>query len=76
MLAELLVIKGSGLNARAFGEPAVQGPSNCQSECRMDSSSLLTSLESVVLELCRSVVGSIACQLRRRRVAGVIVWFR
>lgn len=26
MLADLLLIRGSGGNARAFGEPAVQGP--------------------------------------------------
>lgn len=65
MLAELLVINGNGLNARAFGEPAVHGPSDCQSECLMNGGSLLTSLESVVLKLCRSVVGSIGCQLRR-----------
>lgn len=26
MLAEMLLINGRGLNARAFGDPAVQGP--------------------------------------------------
>lgn len=36
-----------------------------RSECMMNGGPLLTSLEGVVLELCRSVVGSIGCQLRR-----------
>lgn len=30
ILAELLLISGSGLKARAFGDPAVHGPSNRQ----------------------------------------------
>lgn len=75
MIAERLLIKGSGGKARAFGDPAVHGPGSsnvrkgpCQKELG------LTSLVLNVFSLSLCVVCGVGRQLGRRWIAVVVIY--
>lgn len=59
MLAEMLLINGRGLNARAFGDPAVQGPKMSTAIQSQKSTCLLTSLVCVIFLFSFQIVSCI-----------------
>lgn len=59
MVAELLLINGKGLNAKAFGDPAVQGPKLSAGIQIWKSTYLLTSLVRFIFLFSFQIVSSI-----------------
>ena len=63
MVAELLLISGRGLKAKALGDPAVQGPVSVRYSSYIVSSDPLTNFTSIILLLSLCVVSGIRCKL-------------
>jgi len=74
ILAELLLINGRGLKAKALGDPAVQGPEKVRLSLTVLIDAGLTSLISLVFLFSFCVVGGISSKLDRRWIAGIIVY--
>ena len=74
MTPVLLLISERGLNARALGDPAVYGPvARLVAYQKEDCGSSLTRLVHFILLLGLCIVGSVRCEFRWRRIAGVVV---